>query len=138
MKPLLALLIAMLLSVPSSAQTEDFENLIWLTSANLESVSKIVLERVRSFDEKFRNAYSEPLTDNTNRVVVRSTPFTDSDGVSYQSEIFVTVSDGEAVLTFLNLGGDLPDFSGATLTSRLYRAVVAAMDANYKRRPADN
>jgi hypothetical protein len=116
----------------------DYENLIWLVPASPERVAPFLLERVRSFDAAFRNAYPLPLSADTTQIVVRSTPLKDSDGVEYEIELFVTVKDGEAVLTLLNIAGDLPDLEGTTLTARLLRAVIQAMDDQYKRKPSAN
>jgi hypothetical protein len=124
----------------------DYENFVWFIPSQPERVAPLLLERVRSFDPAFRNAYLLPLTDENTQIVARSTPLKDTDGVEYEIQLFVYVNDGEARLTFLNIacdlpdceGGDLPDFKGDTLTARLLRAIVKVMDERYKRKPPEN
>jgi hypothetical protein len=138
MKRLIVLLFVLLwVPVAGADEATGFDNLIWRTPDRLERVATLVLERVRSFDDRFRNAFPTPLSDDTAQITVRSTPLKDSDGVDYEINIFITVRDGTAVVTFLNIGGDLPDPAGGTLTALLLRAVIAALDAAYTRVPAD-
>jgi hypothetical protein len=124
--------------VATAADGVDYENLVWLIPSQPERVAPLILERVRSFDPAFRNAYPLPLSSDTTQIVVRSVPLKDTDGVEYETQVFVTVKDGEAVLTFLIIGGELPNFEGDTLTARLFRAIVKVMDERYKRKPPEN
>jgi hypothetical protein len=144
-----ALMLSFVLGWGASATYADpvnYENFVWFIPSQPERVAPLILERVRSFDAAFKNAYLLPLTDENTQIVARSTPLRDTDGVEYEIQLFVYVNDGEARLTFLNIacdlpdceGGDLPDFEGDTLNARLLRAIVKAMDERYKRKPLEN
>ena len=132
---LLGIWLLVLLGVTGSRAQDDnpLENMIWTVDG--PAAVTLILDHIRGFDPAFRNAYSTPLDRQTTEIVIRSTPLKDSDGNLYLLSIFVTARDGQVVLTFLNLEGDLPDLNAPLLTSRLFKSVLQLMDTNYKRVP---
>ena len=129
------LLLVLLGFAGSRAQEgDDLENLIW--TADGAAAVTLILDHIRGFDPAFKNAFFTPLDRETTEIVIRSTPLKDSDGNLYLLSIFVTASDGQVVLTFLNLEGDLPDLNAPLLSSRLFKSILQLMDANFKRVPA--
>jgi hypothetical protein len=118
----------------SRAQSsEDYENLGWIAEGPASLT--LILEHIRSFDGAFKNAYPQPLTNDTTEIVIRSGSVVDTDGNPYRPSLLVTASFGQVVLTFLNLEGDLPDLNAPLLTSRLFKSILQLMDANFKRVP---
>lgn len=81
----------------------------------------------------FANAAQSDVTPDTVEIVLRNEAYTDKDGKSYHPSILIVEQEGTVVLTLLDLAAGTPDLSVDNLETRLFRAIIKALDAKFKR-----
>ncbi len=108
-----------------------FDNLVW--KAARAEASSLVLAQVRSFDPLFANASAQEINKTLTEIVTRAEPYKDTNGKSYQPSILVSSQGNVVVLTFADLVAGTPDLEQDVLSSRLFLAVVKALDAKFER-----
>jgi hypothetical protein len=118
----------------SSSRAQDplsDENLVW-TAPRAEAIT-LILSTARGFDRLFANAAQSDVTPDTVEIVLRNEAYTDKDGKSYHPSILIVEQEGTVVLTLLDLAAGTPDLSVDNLETRLFRAIIKALDAKFKR-----
>jgi hypothetical protein len=118
----------------SSSRAEDpidDANLIW--QAPRADVVASILTVARGFDSLFANASQNDVSPEIVEIVLRNEPYKDKDGKSYLPSILVADQDASTVLTLMDLEAGTPDLSADNLETRLFKAIIAALDAKFKR-----
>ena len=133
---ILPLLLFLVACAPATTPEEPqnlitLENLVW-RAARAEA-SSLVLAQVRSFDPLFANASAQEINKTLTEIVTRAEPYKDTNGKSYQPSILVSSQGNVVVITFADLVAGTPDLEQDVLSSRLFMAVVKALDAKFER-----
>jgi hypothetical protein len=128
---LLLLSFAFFVSSSRAEDPIDDSNLIW--QAKRAEVVASILTTARGFDALFANASQSEVSPEIVEIVLRTDPYTDKDGKSYQPSILVADQDNAVVLTLMDLTAGTPDLTADNLGTRLFKAIITALDAKFKR-----
>ena len=124
-------------AMPGSSRADTAQDdaaLAW--RATRAAALEVVLATARAFDPLFQNAYTTEVGDGSAEVVLRGTPFTDRDGKPSHPALLVSPFETTGVvLTPIDYAAGIPDLSLDSLSSGLFKAVIAAMDKRFERIP---